>query len=58
MFYYMKPYQRHIGDVAGVEASFQPDFYIDISNQIDYKVNALREYKSQIEGNDLDLLMQ
>ncbi len=38
-------------NVAGVEASFQPDFYIDITNQIGHKVNALKEYKSQIDGN-------
>ena len=38
-------------NVAGVEASFQPDFYIDITNQIGYKVNALKAYKSQIDGN-------
>ncbi len=38
-------------NVPGVEASFQPDFFINITDQIQSKINALEKYKSQIEGN-------
>ena len=35
-------------NVPGVEASFIPDFFVDISEQIEVKTNALTKYASQI----------
>ena len=38
-------------NVAGVEPSFNPDFFIDITETINKKVEALSKYVSQIDGN-------
>tara|TARA_Y100000739_G_C20603596_1_gene464273 strand:+ start:272 stop:943 length:672 start_codon:yes stop_codon:yes gene_type:complete len=38
-------------NVQGIEPSFLPDLYIDISNDIESKNKALGAYKSQISGN-------
>ena len=38
-------------NVPGVEPSFNPDFFIDISETINKKVEGLSKYVSQIEGN-------
>ena len=35
-------------NVPGIEPSFNPEFFVDISNHIDNKVSALNAYKSQI----------
>ena len=38
-------------NVAGAEPIFNPDFFIDISNEISFKLSALNCYKSQIKEN-------
>ena len=38
-------------NVSGVEPSFNPDFFIDISETINKKVEGLSRYESQIVGN-------
>ena len=38
-------------NVPGVEPSFNPDFFIDITETINKKVEALSKYVSQIDGN-------
>ena len=38
-------------NVPGIEPTFNPEFYIDISNFIKLKIDALSLYKSQIKGN-------
>ena len=35
-------------NVPGVEPSFVPEFFVDISNQMEVKINALEKYVSQI----------
>ena len=37
--------------MSGVEPSFNPDFFIDISDTINKKVDGLSRYESQIVGN-------
>lgn len=37
-------------NVSGIEPSFNPDFFIDISSFIESKILALRYYKSQIDN--------
>lgn len=39
-------------NVPGIEASFVPNYFIDISKFINKKVEALLKYKSQLTGND------
>ena len=39
-------------NVPGIEATFQPDLFIDISENIEQKLQALSFYKSQITAND------
>ena len=39
-------------NVPGIENTFQPDFFVDISNEIDVKINALNIYESQIKSID------
>lgn len=38
-------------NVPGVEPSFNPDFFIDITETINKKIEALSKYVSQIDGN-------
>ena len=38
-------------NVPGVEPNFNPDFFIDITHQIQPKINALNQFKSQIKNN-------
>ena len=38
-------------NVPGVEASFNPDFFVDISDELKVKINALSCYDSQIKDN-------
>ncbi len=38
-------------NVPGVEASFNPDFFVDISNELNVKLDALKCYQSQIQNN-------
>ena len=38
-------------NVASAEPVFNPDFYIDITKEINYKTSALNCYKSQILNN-------
>ena len=38
-------------NVPGIEPSFNPDFFVDISNFINQKQNALSCYKSQVENH-------
>ena len=38
-------------NVANVEPSFNPDFFINISDEIKDKLEALQKYKSQISNN-------
>ena len=38
-------------NVPGVEPAFVPEFFIDISQQLDKKTSALAEYESQLSNN-------
>ena len=38
-------------NVAGAEPTFNPDFFIDISNEMKIKLKALNCYKSQVQNN-------
>ena len=38
-------------NVPGIEPSFNPDYFIDISKNIKKKLAALSSYKSQIKNN-------
>lgn len=38
-------------NVAGVEPSFNPDFFIDVTDEISFKIEALQKFKSQIYNN-------
>ena len=38
-------------NVPGIEPSFAPDFFIDISKYIQHKEKALNSYISQLKGN-------
>ena len=38
-------------NVAGVEPSFNPDFFINVTDEIKFKIKALQKYKSQIYDN-------
>ena len=38
-------------NVPGIEPSFNPDYFIDISKNIKKKLSALSSYKSQIKNN-------
>ena len=39
-------------NVPGIEPSFNPNYFIDISEHIDKKIEALSKYKSQLLNND------
>ena len=39
-------------NVPGIEAYFSPDYFIDISDNINQKLQALSKYKSQLKGNE------
>ena len=38
-------------NVSGVEPSFNPEFYINVDNTLDKKLEALSSYKSQLKNN-------
>jgi len=38
-------------NVAGAEHTFNPDFFVNISHQINYKIDAVNCYQSQIQNN-------
>ena len=38
-------------NVPGVEPAFTPEFFMDISRQVEKKINALAKYKSQISNS-------
>ena len=38
-------------NAAGIEANFNPDFFINIDKTINIKIKALKKYVSQIKGN-------
>ena len=39
-------------NVPGIEPSFVPNYFVDISDFVNKKVKALSKYKSQLKGND------
>lgn len=39
-------------NVPGVEANFFPEFYVDVTDSFEKKIQALNEYKSQIKNNN------